>query len=480
MAFARLARRNRTNVSVRRPYTSRVAAEQFVQKGPQSIDMPSHLLKAPPTQVSALSNGLRIATEEGLSKTATVGIYIAAGSRYETLENNGVAHFSEHMFFKGTPSRNLADMEKQFENMGGHLNAYTSREHTAFTAHVLNEYVEDAVSTISDMIQNPKVNEEDVERERNVILQESREVEQNLEEVMFDQLHLSAYEGHPLSYTILGPEENIKSITRQQIKEYLEKHYVGPRMVLVGSGGISHDQLHGFAEKYLSDIPQVSSQGEVNTQPAQFVGGNKLIHNEEFPMAQIITAMEGPGWASADTLPMLILQQLLGSWDRSSGSGRNTSSSLCKEIATNDLARSVQAFNMSYTDSSLFGVHAVSEPENHEDLMFSTLHNMVKLCFKIRDEDVVRARNQLKTTLLMNQDGTMSTAEDIGRQMIFYGRRMSPAEVFARVDAIDAKTVKDVAMKYIYDRDPVVVGYGPIHNIPDYNNLRSKTYYLKY
>lgn len=479
MSFARLGKRTTSTV---RNYSSRRAlAEEFVRNGPKSIDMPEHVLKAPPTQVSALSNGLRIATEQGLSKTATIGVYIAAGSRYEHIENNGVAHFAEHMFFKGTPSRNLRDMEKQFENMGGHLNAYTSREHTAFTAHVLSDHAENAVATIADMLQNPKLDKGDIERERDVIIQESHEVEQNLEEVMFDQLHLTAYEGNPLSYTILGPEENIKSINRAQIRDYLDKHYIGPRMVLVGSGGVTHDQLHKYAEKYFSGVPASSSLGEVEVEPARFVGGNKLIHNDDFPMTQIITAMEGPGWASADSLPMLLLQQLLGSWDRTSGSGRNTSSALCKEIATNDLARSVQAFNMAYTDTSLFGVHTVSEPAHHEDLMYSIMNNLVKLCFKVREDDVVRARNQLKTMLLMNQDGsTTSVAEDIGRQMIFYGRRMSPAEVFARIDAIDATTVKDVAMKYIYDKDPVVVGYGPCHAIPDYNNVRSRTYYLKY
>merc|ERR1712012_1052006 len=186
--------------------------------------------------------------------TATVGLWIDTGSRYENAANNGVAHFLEHMAFKGTSKRTQTGLELEVENMGAHLNAYTSREQTVFYAKCLSGDLDGAVEILSDILTNSTFGQEEIERERGVILREMQEVEMNLQEVVFDHLHAVAYQGTPLGRTILGPAKNIKSISRDDLVHYIQTHYKGPRMVLAGAGGVDHGKLCELAEKHFGEI----------------------------------------------------------------------------------------------------------------------------------------------------------------------------------------------------------------------------------
>merc|ERR1719234_2497610 len=175
---------------------------------------------------------MRVASEDSGAPTATVGLWIDTGSRYENAANNGVAHFLEHMAFKGTSKRTQTGLELEVENMGAHLNAYTSREQTVFYAKCLSGDLDGAVEILSDILTNSTFGQEEIERERGVILREMQEVEMNLQEVVFDHLHAVAYQGTPLGRTILGPAKNIKSISRDDLTHYINTHYKGPRMVV--------------------------------------------------------------------------------------------------------------------------------------------------------------------------------------------------------------------------------------------------------
>merc|ERR1711972_112747 len=212
------------------------------------------LLNTPPTQVTVLDNGMRVASEDSGVPTATVGLWIDTGSRYETAANNGVAHFLEHMVFKGTEKRSQTQLELEVENMGAHLNAYTSREQTVFYAKCLSSDLGNAVEILADILQNSKLGEQEIERERGVILREMQGVEMNLQEVVFDHLHAVAYQGTPLGRTILGPAKNIKSINRNDLTHYINTHYKGPRMVLAGAGGVDHAKLCKLAESHFATI----------------------------------------------------------------------------------------------------------------------------------------------------------------------------------------------------------------------------------
>uniref|UniRef100_A0A7S2RWJ8 mitochondrial processing peptidase n=1 Tax=Mucochytrium quahogii TaxID=96639 RepID=A0A7S2RWJ8_9STRA len=440
---------------------------------------PQYVLNAPATEVSTLGNGLRVASEGGHGETATVGVWIDAGSRYETEKNNGVAHFLEHMMFKGTGNRTQTQLEKEVENIGGHLNAYTSREQTVFYAKVFKEDVPQAMDILSDIVQNATFDANAVNRERDVILREMQEVEENKEEVVFDRLHETAYQGTGLGRTILGPTENILSITRDDLSDYIQTHYTAPRVVVAGAGAVDHTQLSELADKHFGTLPQQSSKPEQAVmEPAKFTGSEVRVREDSYPVAHIALAFESAGWASEDAFPLMVMQTLLGCWSRTNGSGNNMSSKLCQAVAENECAHSIMSFNSCYKDTGLFGVYAVCDPIGQNDLAYYTLESMVRLCHNTTEEEVARARTNLKSTMLSHLDGSSQVCEDIGRQMLTYGRRLTPAEIFARIDAVDAATVKQVASKYINDQDIALAAIGPIHELPDYNWLRRRTYWL--
>ena len=290
-------------------------------------------MNVPPTQVTTLDNGLRVASEDSGAQTATVGLWIDAGSRYEDDKNNGVAHFLEHMAFKGTAKRSQTDLELEVENMGAHLNAYTSREQTVFYAKCLSKDVPKAVEILGDIIQNSKLGEAEIERERGVILREMQEVESNLQEVVFDHLHATAFQGTPLGNTILGPTKNIKSIGKSDLQAYIEQHYKSPRIVLAGSGGVKHSDLVKLAEKELGKIGNTFDGKPPELPGCRFTGSEVRVRDDSLPLAHVAIAVEGCGWTNADNVPLMVANTLIGAWDRSQGGGVNNASNLARQSA---------------------------------------------------------------------------------------------------------------------------------------------------
>ncbi|CDY55794.1 BnaCnng29060D, partial [Brassica napus] len=215
----------------------------------------NHILSAPETRVTTLPNGLRVATESNLSaKTATVGVWIDAGSRFESDETNGTAHFLEHMIFKGTERRTVRALEEEIEDIGGHLNAYTSREQTTYYAKVMESDVNQALDVLADILQNSKFEEQRINRERDVILREMQEVEGQTDEVVLDHLHATAFQYTPLGRTILGPAQNVKSITREDLQNYIKTHYTASRMVIAAAGAVKHEEVVEQVKKLFNNF----------------------------------------------------------------------------------------------------------------------------------------------------------------------------------------------------------------------------------
>lgn len=437
------------------------------------------LLSYPQTQVSTLDNGLRVASEKGQGETATVGVWIDAGSRFETPETNGVAHFLEHMSFKGTSKRTRVELEKEVENLGGHLNAYTSRESTVFYAKVNKKDVPQAMDILSDMLTNSVYDDDVVNKERDVILREMQEVESQLEEVIFERLHETAYRGSMLGRTILGPEENIRNITADQIRDYVSAHYTAPRMVVAGAGAIEHDDLVQLSDKLLGSVPSTGSR-PVDLEPANFTGSDIRIRYDDFPVAHIAYAFPTAGWTDPDTYPLLVIASLLGNFDRNSTGGAHSSSELIANIAKEDLAHSLSTFNTQYSDTGLFGLYATCDPFACNQLMFEITKAITGCAYNVDGELLEGAKNILKMNLLSQHDGSTQICEEIGRQMLTYGRRMHPTEVLARIDAVDENAIKLCANRFFYDTDFALAAIGPIYELPDYNWLRRKTYWLRY
>ncbi|EIN12467.1 hypothetical protein PUNSTDRAFT_141164 [Punctularia strigosozonata HHB-11173 SS5] len=439
----------------------------------------------PFTEVSTLPNGLTVATEAHPSaQTATVGVWIDAGSRAETDATSGTAHFLEHMAFKGTGRRSQHALELEVENLGAHLNAYTSREQTVYYAKSFRKDVPAAVDIISDILQNSKLESSAIERERDVILREQQEVDKQLEEVVFDHLHSVAFQHQPLGRTILGPKANILSIKRDDLANYIKTNYTADRMVLVGAGGVDHGELVKLAEKHFSTLP-VSPKpiplGRLAHPKTTFVGSEVRVVDEEMPTAHIAIAVEGVGWSSPDYFPMLVMQSIFGNWDRSLGSSPLLSSKLSHIISTHELANSFMSFSTSYSDTGLWGIYLVSENlMNLDDLAHFTLKEWTRMSIAPTDVEVERAKSQLKASLLLSLDGSTAVAEDIGRQLVTSGRRYTPKQIENAVDAVTTAEIQRVAQKYLWDKDIAIAAVGSINGLLDYNRIRADMSSLSY
>ncbi|BFZ08602.1 hypothetical protein BsWGS_11642 [Bradybaena similaris] len=437
------------------------------------------VLNMPETRVTTLSNGLRVATEDSGIITSTVGLWIDAGSRYENEQNNGVAHFLEHMAFKGTKKRNQTDLELEIENMGGHLNAYTSREQTVYYAKCFQRDLPKAVEILADITQHSLLGEQEIERERGVILREMQEIETNLQEVVFDHLHAIAYQGTSLGQTILGPTENIKSITRNDLLEYINTHYKGPRIVLAAAGGVNHNELCQLAEQHFGKLAVEHNTGVPVLPQARFTGSELRLRDDQMPLAHVAIAVEGCGWQNPDNIALMVANTLIGSWDRSHGGGTNLPSQLAQHTAQLNLAHSFQSFNTCYSDTGLWGIYFVCDRQSIDNFIYNVQHEWMRLCGGVKESEVERAKNLLMTNMLLQLDGSTPICEDIGRQLLCYGRRIPVDEMEIRLNAITSETLKDVCTKYIYDKCPAVVGVGPIEALTDYNRLRAGMYWLR-
>jgi len=459
------------------PCASVCVSQRWFQSKPASLQQT--LLNVPETKVSTLENGLRVATEDSGIPTCTVGLWIDAGSRFENENNNGVAHFLEHMAFKGTKSRGQTDLELEVENMGAHLNAYTSREQTVYYAKCFQKDLPKAVDILSDIIQNSLLGEQEIERERGVILREMQEVETNLQEVVFDHLHATAYQGTALGRTILGPTQNIQSINRNDLLEYIGTHYKGPRIVLAAAGGVNHDELVGLANKNFGSM-SAGYDGEIPVLPnCRFTGSEIRVRDDAMPLAHVALAVEGCGWQNPDNIALMVANTLIGSWDRSYGGGANHASPLAAGSAEAGLCHSFQSFNTCYTDTGLWGLYFVADKMQIEDMLHNVQAEWMRLCSSVTEFEVTRAKNLLKTNMLLQLDGSTPIAEDVGRQTLCYGRRIPLPELEERIEAVDAKVVRNVCTKYIYDKCPAVAAVGPIEQLPDYNRIRSAMYWLR-
>lgn len=448
-------------------------------KSSHAADFKAALVNVPATETTTLDNGLRVATEDSGAATATVGLWIDAGSRYEDSSNNGVAHFLEHMAFKGTAKRSQTDLELEVENLGAHLNAYTSREQTVFYAKCLSKDVPKAVEILADIIQNSKLGETEIERERGVILREMQEVESNLQEVVFDHLHATAYQGTPLGQTILGPTKNIKSIGKSDLQNYISTHYKACRIVLAAAGGVNHKELVGLAQKELGKLDNAFDGPAPGLEPCRFTGSEIRFRDDSLPLAHVAIAVEGCGWTNQDNVPLMVANTLIGAWDRSQGGGVNNASKLARASAESGLCHSFQSFNTCYKDTGLWGIYFVCDPMKCNQMMYNVQNEWMRLCTIMPDSEIERAKNLLKTNLLLQLDGTTPICEDIGRQQLCYNRRIPLHELEKRIDSVTAQNVRDVATKYIYDHCPAVAAVGPVENLQEYNVIRSGMFWLR-
>ncbi|KAJ8408999.1 hypothetical protein AAFF_G00240200 [Aldrovandia affinis] len=452
-----------------------------LRRGQAGVSYAQSLLGVPETQLTTLDNGLRVASEETGHATCTVGLWINCGSRYETEKNNGAGFFLEHMAFKGTRKHPQTELEQEVESMGAHLSAYTSREHTAYFMKILNKDMPRAVELLSEVVQSNALNEQDLERQRGVVLRELEEVEGSLQDVCLDLLHATAYQGTPLGHSVLGPTHNARTLTRQDLVEYIQTHYKAPRMVLAAAGGVNHSELVDLAKQHFSAVSfEYEGDAVPVLSPCRFTGSEIRMRDDAMPLAHVAIAVEGAHSTSPDIVPLMVANAMIGNYDMTFGGGKNLSSRLARFSVEDGACQSFQAFHSSYSDTALLGVHFVTDGHHIDDMMSLVQNQWMNICTTVTESDVARAKNVLKASLVGQLDGTTPLCEDIGRHILTYGRRIPLAEWDTLINAVTPKTLRDTCSKYLYDKCPAVAAVGPVEQLPDYNRMRSGMYWLRF
>lgn len=236
------------------------------------------------------------------------------------------------------------------------------------------------------------------------------------------------------------------------MRQYLDNHYKASRVVIAGAGGVNHEELVKLTEQNFSKLNN-QYPGEIpSLSPCRFTGSEVRVRDDSLPLAHVALAVEGASWTDPDTLTLMVASTLLGAWDRSQGSSKRHATPLARKSAESDLCHSYQSFNTCYKDTGLWGVYFVSDPLKLEDMVYNLQTEMMRLCTMVTEGEVARAKAQLIANTLLQLDTSTAVCEDVGRQMLCYNRRIPPHELMHRIESITAKNVRDVCMKFIYDK----------------------------
>lgn len=402
-------------------------------------------------EISALKNGLRIATEPmDLVESASIGLWVGAGTRFEEPRDNGVAHLLEHMAFKGTRRRAARQIAEEIEAVGGHLNAYTGREQTAYYARVLADDVPLALDILSDILLESTFAPEELERERHVILQEIGQAADTPDDIVFDYFQAAAYPDQAIGRPVLGTRDTVAQMPRQAIDAYLDRTYKGPQMVLSASGKVDHAHIVDMAEKAFEKLDGVPA---MEPEAATYVGG---AHQEDRPLEQVhaVLGFEGFGVHDPDFFALSVYGTLFGG---------GMSSRLFQEVRENrGLAYSIYSFSSSYRDGGLVSIYAGTGEGQCEELFEVICDQLLDVQSNIEDEEIDRARTQLRAGILMGLESTMGRCEHLAQNILTHNRPLTPAEIGEKLDAVDKAAIIGVGERILSSR-PTVALMGPIN-----------------
>ncbi len=400
-------------------------------------------------RLTTLDNGLRVITDDlpGIA-TATLGLWVEVGTRNEPPEINGVSHFLEHMAFKGTSRRSAKQIAEEIESVGGHLNAYTSRENTAYHARILEADVPLALDIIADIIQNSTFEEDEIARERDVILQEIGQAFDTPDDVIFDHFQKTAFPNHPLGRPILGPPEIIRHMSRNQLKGYMEKEYTASRMVFAATGGVNHDQIVELCQKQFA---QLATHPTENFIKASYKGG-QLFEKRDLEQIHLLLGFESCPYGDLDYYPLAVFSSLLGG---------GMSSRLFQEVREKrGLVYSVYSFNTAFRDAGIFGIYAGTGVGQVTELL-PTIKKVLKEFPKtLDDKEINRSKSQLKAGLLMALESTSARCEQLAQQLMIYKRHIPPYEIIEKVNAVTRKDIIE-ATERLLSKTPTFTALGP-------------------
>lgn len=412
-------------------------------------------------QITTLKNGLKIITNtRPETETVSLGIWVKTGSAYETADANGVSHFVEHMVFKGTQKRNSLQISQDIENVGGRTNAYTSREFTAFYAKMLKTDLELAIDVLADFIVAPSFDKDEMEKEKEVVIQEIKQSIDTPDDAIFDSFEADAFKNLPVGRTILGPEKTVRSFTPDILRSYMQTHYGTDNMIISAVGNLNHEVFVRMVEERLGKYNRLSS---FKIEPQTYSGGFSF-EERKIEQTHLLLGFQGFEYQNPMYYSSSVFSAIFGG---------GTASRLYQEIREKrGLVYTVYSFNNSYTSGGVFGIYGGTTADELNELLPVVSDEIKKIVQeKVSDEELQRAKTQLKAGMLMSLESSSSTAEILARQNLIHGRVIETNEIIERIESITKDDIQKTAQT-IFKTTPTYTLLGSLKKHPLYDELQ--------
>ncbi|GHU16057.1 peptidase M16 [Alphaproteobacteria bacterium] len=395
---------------------------------------------------TTLSNGIRVVTKriDGF-ESVVVGYWVEAGGVCEDISSNGISHFLEHMAFKGTPSRTAKEIAEELESVGGYMNAYTSKEVTAYFAKILGEDTKVALNILSDILQNPTFLAKELERERKVVLQELYQVKDTPDDIIFDYFQEICFKNQSLGYSIVGQEEVVTKMTADDLRDYRSRYYNADNIVFAAAGNLSHDELLDMANENL--IAFKTDVSPVHDVQYDYVGGS-YSDVREMEQVHAIIGFNGLSNLDADYHTMAMFSSILGG---------GMSSRLFQEAREKrGLCYSIYSFSSSYKRNGVFGVYSATTADKLAELSDVVSSEIFSMSSNISEKEFKITKAQFKASLLMAGENNTTSCEQIVNQIRIFGRTLDNAEILAKIEAVTIDDVKKLTHRILASKTAVV------------------------
>lgn len=379
-----------------------------------------------------LSNGLRIVAEQiPTYRSVSFGIWIKTGSRNENAANSGISHFIEHMLFKGTERYSAKEIAEIFDGIGGNVNAFTSKEYTCYYAKVLDTHLPLAVDVLSDMFFNSRLDQAELDKERNVILEEISMYDDTPDDLVHDLIARAAYQEHPLAFSILGSEQNLRAMQPDTLRQYMKEHYSVPNTVIALAGNID-DSVIELLERHFGAFGNVGGESRLLT--PQFAG-DLLFHAKKTEQNHICLALPGCSLRDPMLYPMILLNNLIGG---------GMSSYLFQEIREKrGLAYSVYSYHTAHLDSGEFTIYMGTAPKQTDEVLKVTLEVLEGVARSgLSEEELCKGKEQLKGSFILSLESTSSRMNRLGKNELMLGKHHTLDEILNMIDAVSQADIR--------------------------------------
>lgn len=398
-----------------------------------------------------LDNGIPIVMEQLKNfRSVIVGIWVKVGSRNENHDKNGISHFLEHMFFKGTKKRNATDIAIEIDSIGGELNAFTSRENTVFYVKVLDEFVDRGIELLSDIFLHSTMPEDEVEKEKGVIKEEIKLVEDTPDDYIHDIFNKTIWGNSGLGQSVLGTRETIKKFTRDDLVNHVRKYYGTSDTVIACAGNFVPDHIINLLNHHLGSLRRGS---EPDFFPQPFFEGKVSIYPKDISEVQLCLGVEGLPFLSSERYILALLNSILGA---------SVSSRLFQEIREKKgYAYSIYSFANSYTDTGFWAIYAGIGRKKAVTVTHLIIKELNELSASITKEELRRAKDQIKGNIVLGMESTSSRMQSIARQEIYFKRYLTIQEILQSVENVTLKQAKDLASRLLNNSKISIAVLGP-------------------